>query len=373
MVYEETLPDILDATEISIDELNFNVDDYLHFTYDDKWNFTIKVINIAKDADDDLVLEASEGYDLHFIDNEELKEAYEDIWERVEHEELTQEEFEERLDAVLCAYGVIDFEDYDEEDEELMDEYDDEFEEEFDDDEIDEEYIKKAEEKLKRYQEYHAENEKIRKLPTIKKYEGIKKLYIKVMDEIIEYLDDNREKYEKRLSAFFRSQKDISIKHLSIEKIEMDPTSQNNFHVSMALPLGGEYISPISDLLNENYFKKNKKDLAKSLLNTKHGIYRIISSDTSKGTVLFENMVTCEQIEVTDVNLAFSYKYADTDVYIPARIASHDEINFIISAEIINSDKELFDYIDKMQENYPDPLSMFIFVARIKNRQKMDF
>ena len=84
-------------------------------------------------------------------------------------------------------------------------------------------------------------------------------------------------------------------------------------------------------------------------------------------------MVTCEQIEVTDVNLAFSYKYADTDVYIPARIASHDEINFIISAEIINSDKELFDYIDRMQENYPDPLSMFIFVARIKNRQKMDF
>lgn len=378
MVYEEIEPNALDATVVGIADIGLSLGDVIEFNYNNLWNFTIKVANITEITEEnldlldgnDIILEASSGFDLNFLDEKGLKERYDDYFDRVSLEELTQEDLDERMDIVLTSYDILDDMDFD--DEEYDDEYDeDNFEEDFDEDEdsFDDEYLETLEEQREFERKLELVRKELSKLHHIRKYEAIKKVYMDVMDVMVSYMLDNKDKYDESLSSYFRKKSGGLPKQIAIEKIALDPTSQNNLFVSMVLPLGEGYEPVIKYFIDTNYFKKNKKDLVNALQNTKYGIYDIISYDSSQGIVILKNLATTEEIEVVDVRLSTSAEYNKNKMLLIGRILTFENMNILITGDFIYPDKEVFDFVDKMQEDYPDPITLEFFVAKTKERQ----
>lgn len=373
MVYEEIEPNALDATVVGIADIGLSLDDVIEFNYNNLWNFTIKVANITEITEEnldlldgnDIILEASSGFDLNFLDEKGLKERYDDYFDRVSLEELTQEDLDNRMDIVLSSYGVLDVNEF--EDEEEYETYEEDVEE--DSDNFDDEYLQTLEDERKFQMLLETSMLELSKLPHIRKYESIKKNYIKVMDEMVQYMLNNKDKYDESLSKYFRNKSGGFPKQIAIQTIPLDPTSQNNLFVSMVLPMGEGYEPVIKHFIDTNYFKKNKKDLVKALQYTKYGIYDIISYDFKQGTVVLKNLATYEETEVVDIKLSTSAEFNRNKMLLVGRILTFDNMNILICGDFIYPDKEVFDFVDKMQSDYPDPVTLEFFVAKTKERQ----
>lgn len=350
----------INAQSILVEEMNLNKDDELYLLYAyNEWVFKIEVIEITPNIEgiEETILIEKHGIDiieddielfeaLNKGDLETVKELTEDVgyYEFLEETyknrniNISINELEDRIENITDMY---EFEDSD-----------DEYEEE--------------EEQLISIEEHR---KKLEKLPHIKKYQKVKKLYESVIDPVIGFYNTFEKMFEERISKCIKQKTVKMPSAISAISIKLAPTSVSNILITKLLPFIDGYESPIEVLMKNGNYKKEEKQMMEAIIKSKAGLYEIVGTDIENGYVLLKDIKTEKEIEVLDLNLSRSAFIFDEAPFIACRVCTYDSINFMLSGDFVFDCDELQSYIRKyLQFNHND-LDLFINIARIRSNQ----
>ena len=365
-LYEDEMKihDVINAEMTILHFINLNVGDKLLLNYNDEiWKFEIEILNIKSNEEKALeTMQIIEKKGMDILDGEEelfsylIKGDYNrlskacdseehfnylvEYYESKEYEKIDNEDFVKLLEMQAHIY------------EDIEDEYDIE----------DDEQIALLEERERR-EDY------INKLPNVVLYNNLKDQYMEVMDVLANYYSNHEDEYREKLSVYFKNR----IKHIptkiSLNSIKLEGASLDNIIVSQILPIDKSYESVSELFLNKKYFKGDKLEMLKAMINSEYGLYVVIDSSIDNATIKMKNVITNKEITIIDKNLSFALHHYNIPLYFATRILKTKSINFAISCEILQPSKEIDDYIKKMKKEYPTSIDFFMNMAHFKNNQ----
>ena len=365
-LYDEEMEthDVLNSEIAILHFINLNIGDKLLVKYDEEsWKFEIEVLDIKSNQENSLeTIQILEKKGMDILDDEKdlftylINEDYNKLskacesqehfnylvqyYENREYEEIDNEEFVNLLEIQAQMYEDV------EEDEDF---------------DNDENYLLEEREKREDY---------INKMPNVILYNNLKTQYMEVMGVLADYYSKHEDEYREKLSVYFKKRLNHLPSQIAINSIKLEGSTLDNIIVSQILPIDKGYESVSELFLNKKYFKGDKLDMLKAIINSEYGLYIAINSNINDATVKLKNIVTNKEITIIDKNLSFSLHYYNTPLFFALRILKTKSLNFAISCEILQPSDDLDKYIKKMKKEYPLTIDFFVNMAFIKNNQR---
>lgn len=365
-LYEDEMEthDVINSEIAILHFLNLNVGDKLLLNYDEEiWQFEIEILDIKSNEEraiESMFILEKKGMDI--LDGEEelfsylIKGDYNrlskacdseehfnylvEYYENKEYEEIDNENFAKLLEMQANLYEDIEDEDDFEDDEQIA--------------------LLEEREKRENY---------INQLPNVILYNNLKDQYMEVMDVLVDYYNKHEDEYNEKLSLYLKKRTKHLPSKISLNTVKLEENSLNNIMLSQILPIEKGYESISELFLNKKYFKGDKFEMLKAMINSEYGLFIAIESSIDNATIKMKNIITNKEITIIDKNLSFALHHYDIPLYFAIRILKTKSINFAISCEILQPSKEIDDYIKKMKKEYPTSIDFFFNIAHLKNNQ----
>ena len=209
--------------------------------------------------------------------------------------------------------------------------------------------------------------------PHIKAYKKARKIHGEIIDSMMYYAEtpkyrevtkkqyseitQNNENNLKMIDTFFDTRTQLGMQALANVMI------YKNFEKMDCIT---------EEYLKTNKFRKKEKvDFLKAMLESKAGLYEIIKTNAMEAQVYLKNVLTEEEICITDI--AMSGNIDNSGHYLYTRIISYNNINFGTGLSMIFAKKDQFiqKWIQENKKDYDEKKELMRFIE-LYNRYKDD-
>lgn len=158
--------------------------------------------------------------------------------------------------------------------------------------------------------------------PSVKKYRKIRSEYEAMMERMVDYFYDHEEALSSRL--------DREIKQLQRNYrfgIRMDVSIQYEYETFLSLMIYPFFTSCICDMMLKKKKVRSEKniELVKNIRNSPFALYKVLSRDYHTCTVMLEDVLTQQRVEIIDERMSFDMKLGSM---ITARILTVNGFTF---------------------------------------------
>lgn len=165
--------------------------------------------------------------------------------------------------------------------------------------------------------------------PHIKKYNKLRKLHSEIVDNMEEYL--NKGKYDRnKYFNIIKPEIQKAIPNINIYLDSNNP-SDNTFLEELFIYKTHNLIPSITEIyLKTNKFRNlDKIKMLESMNKSYVSLFKVIDSDISTGTVIYQDVFTNKRYKVIDISMSASLAVTKRkDIYIYNRIITYEDISF---------------------------------------------
>ena len=371
----------LNAQEEFIDDFNVKPGEKIKIIYDNDWKFIVKILKIGPRTNEieitPLLLDVN-GYDIldgkkHIFDllmNDDLdsvkvycrsKKQYETVIKYYNNKEmeLSQEEYEKRIDNLRKFYEPDDYDD-------ILDDYECD---EFDDVDIDDESDSDDLGKSQFVKDREKRNERLASLSHVKEYLRIKEIFENVLLKANKFLDIHKEYYFNMLNKMLKDDKKELSTTLRFESLELKEKDFDDIMSCILYPHTKHFESVAERLKKDRIFNGEEAKILDSMIKSKIGFYHIKGYDFDNGYIYLKETKTGEEIKAIDLNLSFGLNYMDEKLYALLRVFEYNKVKFCYNAVMLTDDDEVQHFIELYNRNKYKPIELYFLTLIIKNKQ----
>jgi hypothetical protein len=210
------------------------------------------------------------------------------------------------------------------------------------------------------------------KKPHIKEYYKMRKMHSEIMDSMIRYFEDGKFEQKVNTDSVLQSAQGPII-HIYGSEFDLNTDLGTHGFYDIMIYKSTLNMNCITEdfIQNHRYRKAEKVKFLHSMLDSKLGLFEIISTDSVEGYVNLKEVFTGAEYRITDVALSGNVNYGD--VYIYTRIIDYNGTSFGTGLNFIftKTDRFIKDHIKQHKKDY-SPLQELVRFTQLYNRYSKD-
>ena len=212
----------------------------------------------------------------------------------------------------------------------------------------------------------------LEKKPHIKEYKKIRKIHGEITDSMATYYEDG--KFQLEITNY-TPRPDMKTEDILVFDSYFDMTTQVGAQgmMNMVLYKNSDTTKCITEkYLEMNRYKKPEKiKFLNSMLNSKAGLFEVTKTETTEGYVYLKDMLSGEEIKITDIALSGSMSFENFYSYM--RIITYNGVSFGTGLNLIFKKEDPFiqNWIKKNKEKY-NPKEETLRFIELYNRYSKD-
>lgn len=159
----------------------------------------------------------------------------------------------------------------------------------------------------------------------IKKYKKTRKMFEKIVQDMIDYFEDGRFKWKIDYDETKYGKNGIKDIYTSFDNTTQEGIQALANTVIFKNACNMDCIT--EEFISKNKYKKEEKiEMLQSMLNSEAGLFEITNTNLTEGKVTLKNVLNSNEYEVTDLALSSNLNYEK--IYMYTRIITYKDISF---------------------------------------------